>query len=245
MLSATLPPNLRPSASESLDIVLRGRVLLIQALKGYRSSIDATALAWFACRQAPVPKRALDLGAGTGLVGILLAMRHRESRVHLVERQAELVGRAERNLRLNRVHDRARVHHWDIAQQVPADLPKVDLIACNPPYHAQAGRMLPDHPERRDAHYESTADLHRFAQVAAGLLLPDGSLCMVYPSEREDVAIDALMKAGLGRIDIARLHQRCTEFVSVPCPDQDDHLYAQDIEDFIAELGPATAPETR
>ena len=259
--------DLRPAANESMDILLRGRIHLIQALKGYRSSVDAMALAWFACRQAPVPTRALDLGAGTGLVGILLAMRHRQAEVHLVERQGELAGRAARNLRLNNLQDRAHVHLWDIAEAAPSRLPAMDLIACNPPYHSTVGRMLPADVERREAHYESTADLDRFALVASDLLAEGGSLCLIYPGERLELAVQALANAGMGRIDVARLYhraplERATRVLLHACKaenlerrelaplplhsaDHDDHLYAQDIEDFIAELGPPTAPETR
>ncbi len=201
-MSTALP---QPRADETLDRLLRGRVSLLQARRGYRTSIDAMLLGVFAGSRHAAPVRAIDLGAGSGLVSILLGLRHPALAIELVERQESLAERAERNLLRHGLTTRARVLRRDIAQDrgdAPAPAP---LLVSNPPFYRPTGRMLPTDPERRDAHYESTADLQRFAHVAAQWLTPEGESCWVFPAEGEERLLDALAEAGLADRSIRRV----------------------------------------
>ena len=115
-----LPPSLRPvDGEETLDLILRTRVLLLQARRGYRANADSMLLPFYAARRvatamnaaeggdddaAPLPsppKHLADVGCGNGLVGILAALHWQGAKVHLFERQPSLARLAERNLRLN------------------------------------------------------------------------------------------------------------------------------------------------
>ena len=73
---------------ETLDLLLRDRVAILQARTGYRTSVDSLLLAAFASTLSPnPPAHIVDLGAGTGLVATLLALHFREARATLIERQ--------------------------------------------------------------------------------------------------------------------------------------------------------------
>jgi tRNA1Val (adenine37-N6)-methyltransferase len=203
-------PNegLRPGPDETLDTLLRDRVQLLQARKGYRTSVDAMALAFFALLDPPVPlRRVVDLGAGSGLVSILLARSRLDLLVDLIELQPGLAARAERNLRLNGVGDRTLVHLHDLGGAWPT-LPPAQLVVSNPPYFQTLHRPPPLHPERFAAHCETTASLERFAAAAAMLLAPDGRVCFVYPVEGRRRLLLALHQAGLGHIEDCRLYHR-------------------------------------
>lgn len=200
--------GLVPGPDETLDTLLRDRVRLLQARKGYRTSVDAMALAFFALQDPPVPlQRAVDLGAGSGLISILLARSRLNLHVDLVELQPELAARAGRNLQLNGVADRAVVHLHDLGGPWPA-LPPAQLVVSNPPYFQTLHRPPPRHPERFAAHCETTASLERFAAAAAVLLAPEGHACFVYPLEGRRRLLQALQQAGLGHIEDCRLYHR-------------------------------------
>ncbi len=201
-------PKPSPREDETLDILLRGRVHLIQSKKGFRSSVDAMLLAYFAQRHGVAAKRCVDLGAGTGLVGILLAMRFRHMRLDLIELQSPLLERAIRNLQLNEVQQRAEVHHLDIGLPLPDQLEPADLVVSNPPFFAPDSGVLPSHPERHQSHFETTAPVERFAKVAEQLLDREGRLAMIYPSTQRERLINALVAAGLRRVAIAVVHHR-------------------------------------
>jgi tRNA1Val (adenine37-N6)-methyltransferase len=237
---------------------------LIQSKKGFRSSVDAMLLAYFAQRHGVAPQRCVDLGAGTGLVGILLAMRFRHMRLGLIELQSPLLERASRNLQLNEVQQRTDVYHLDIGLPLPADLGSADLVVSNPPFFDPDRGVLPSHPERHQSHFETTAPVERFAKVAEQLLDGDGRLAMVYPSTQRERLVSALVDAGLQRIGIAIVHHRDPrrspvrilvqaqrgrhtsvdelEAVHIHHEDRPDHTYAPAIERFIEKLGPIKSP---
>lgn len=189
------PLALDPSHDESLDVLLRGQVHLLQSRRGYRTSVDAMALAWFAAAQQPDAVRLLELGAGSGLVSLLLLRALPAAKAHLLELQPQLARRAERNLRLNSVADRATVHVADLATTPP--LPTAELVVCNPPFRTADRRTLPSHPERRLAHVESSADLATFARAAASALAEHGQSCWVFPWRDRERLWQALDSVGL------------------------------------------------
>jgi len=196
-----------PRGDETLDTLLRGKIRLLQAKRGYRTSVDAMALAYFAARQRSAVRTCIDLGAGSGLVSILLGKHFRPAHLVLVERQPQMAERAARNLQLAGLTDRATVVTCDVAQSLP-NLPAADLIVCNPPYFQIGARQAPRDAERLIAHCETTAGIERFAAAGAALLAPDGAMCIVYPIEFAERALVALTAAGLGDVARCRLVHR-------------------------------------
>jgi tRNA1(Val) A37 N6-methylase TrmN6 len=218
--------SLLPGPDETLDTLLRGRVALLQARHGYRTSVDATLLAYFAAGEvaaraaetpagaAPGPARVLELGAGSGLVSVLLGLALPRAALTLIELQPALLARAERNLRRHGLGDRATALRLDLgdagAAAALAALAPAALVVCNPPFFRAAGRTLPDHPERRLAHYESSADLERFVAAAADGLAPDGVTCWVYPAAGEGRLRRALATAGLDDVALLPVQHAAT-----------------------------------
>lgn len=87
--------------------------------------------------ELPPQGRFLDLGAGYGVLGIVLARRRPRARVDLVEQNRRAAGLARENLRLNGVTN-ARVLEGDGFAPVAGE--RYELIVCNPPL--RAGRRL-------------------------------------------------------------------------------------------------------
>ena len=81
----------------TLDVI-RG-LSFLQHKHGYRFSMDPVLLADFVSMRTA--KRILDLGAGSGVLGLLLAARYPKARATLVELQRGLHDLSERNIELN------------------------------------------------------------------------------------------------------------------------------------------------
>ena len=79
------------------------------------------------------PKRILDLGCGTGVLGIVAARHFPAADVLLVDADARAVVCAQANVARLGLADRVRVLWWDAREKPPED--RFDLALVNPPFH--------------------------------------------------------------------------------------------------------------
>ena len=122
-----------PDPDETLDVLFRRRLLLLQARRGYRCNVDSLILAAHVAARVDwsTSPRVADLGAGAGVVGLALALRgtpppdvdagspSAAARALLVEQQPALARRCERNAALNGVAHRVSVCLGDVADVFP------------------------------------------------------------------------------------------------------------------------------
>src|ERR1700691_952457 len=151
--------------NETRDTILDGSITLIQPRHGYRFSVEAILLGRFA--RASTRDRVLELGAGCGVVSIMIAALHRPREVVALEIQPQLVEMIARNAEINGLESMHAVCA-DLRQKKMKGVESAsfDLVVANPPYRAvAAGRENPDRG-RRVARGESAALLADF--VAAG-----------------------------------------------------------------------------
>ena len=180
----------------SEESLFGGRLLCLQPRQGYRFSVDAVLLAHFL---APEPEaRILDLGAGCGIVSLILS--HRWPTVSLValEVQPRLAGIIRRNVALNGLADRITVSEGDcrrIATLLPQD--SCDFVAANPPYYqTRNGRHHPE-TERAKARHEILGGIAEMARAAAFALKSGGKGAFVYPANRSVTMLGVLRENGL------------------------------------------------
>jgi tRNA1Val (adenine37-N6)-methyltransferase len=179
------------------DQALRGRLRLWQPAQGYRFAIDAFLVADFAAG-ALLGRRVVDLGAGCGVVGITLAERFPDLSVTLVELQSRLAALAERNAHENGMAHRVTVICGDLRRlQGRLAGETADTVVSNPPFLPIAAGQPSRDPERRVALSEVEVSLAEVIQAAKRLLVPGGSLYLIYPAERVGAVLTALGEARL------------------------------------------------
>jgi tRNA1(Val) A37 N6-methylase TrmN6 len=168
-----------PAADTTQDALFSGALALLQPAKGYRVNVDALLLAAFATT-GRAARLALDLGAGTGAVGLVLHHVGAARRVVLLEREPDLVKLCVRNL--ERTGTPGSVERLDLATSA---LPRVlaqraDLVVTNPPFFpAGRGRPRRDPKSRR----ARSGSLEPFVRAAARALAgPSARLAVVYPA---------------------------------------------------------------
>jgi tRNA1(Val) A37 N6-methylase TrmN6 len=195
------------------DRLLDGRVRLLQPRRGHRAGSDAVLLA--GAVEPDAGDTLVDLGAGTGAVGLALAARSEAAEVVLVERDPALADLCWRNIELNGLQGRARAVEADILALpkrcakglVPAG---ADLVVTNPPFlEAGRSRASPD-PGRAAAHHLPKDGLQRWLGVAADLLRAKGRLALIH---RADALADCLrhLERGFGGIVVKPVHPRAGE----------------------------------
>lgn len=118
-------------AQETIEDLQLNGLKLIQRSSGFRFGMDAVLLADFAAIR-PADTVA-DLGAGTGILPVLLAGRNKGAYYYAIEIQEELCRMTERNLAMNHLQGKALC--LDLTESFHF-LPDrtIDAIVCNPPY---------------------------------------------------------------------------------------------------------------
>jgi tRNA1Val (adenine37-N6)-methyltransferase len=176
----------------SQDALFGGRLALAQPSRGegYRTNVDALLLAAFAA-QGPRARLAVDLGAGSGAIGLSLLHFDAAGRVVLVEVDAAASEMARTNLEANGWEARGVVLSCDAR-----DLPSVraDLVVCNPPYVALGRGRLPKRAETARAR---CGDLSLFTRAARGAIGRRARVCFVYPARELTALWSAFRDAGL------------------------------------------------
>ena len=165
--------------SHTVDAILRGRVRVVQPEKGPRFAVDPVLLADFVVRGCAVhAKTACDLGAGTGVLGLVLAALDPRVRVTGIEMQPELAALAEKSIALSEQGDRVRIEKADL-RQVRG---RYDLVVANPPYH-KSGRVSPQ-ASRAAAHHEIACTIEEVVAAARRVLGARGQFACIWPAER-------------------------------------------------------------
>jgi len=168
---------------ERLDDLNRGGLMILQKEKGFRFGTDAVLLADFA---APKPgERVADLGAGGGILSILMADAEPTAQIDAVEWQADMCDMAERSVRGNGLSERIRVRHLDVRHAPRAlGFSGYSLVVCNPPYNPSGAAPSSPDPALRLSRHEGESKVEDFVLCAARLLKNGGRAAFVYPAPR-------------------------------------------------------------
>lgn len=134
----------------------------------------------------------LDIGTGTGLVAIMAAQRGAGS-VVAVEIDPSAAEQARQNAANSPWNDRINVRCTDISDFTANS--GFDRIVCNPPYFRDSLRC-PD-SGRNTARHNDSLSFEKLVKCSAGLLLPDGLLCVVLPYDAVEIFVRCASGEGL------------------------------------------------
>lgn len=180
---------------------------VIQPARGYRFSVEAILLGNFA--QTRPRDRVLELGAGCGVISIMIAAQQRPREVVAIEIQPELAEMIARNANLNGLSS-IRARCGDLcARKIPGvELASFDLVVANPPYRAAAsGRESPDHG-RRIARGESSARLEDFVAAAKRYVRTRGRVAFVMAARRTAELVSTMRSRALEPKRMRFVHPR-------------------------------------
>jgi tRNA1Val (adenine37-N6)-methyltransferase len=174
-------------------------IRLYQPKKGYRFSVDALLLYNFV--NLKYVRSIADLGAGSGIIGILLAKRYPTAHVTLFEIQDSLTTLADKNIALNGLQGRVKAIRCDI-KKIKSCFSSLnehsfDLAVSNPPFRRLRSGHMSVGEEKAIARHELKLRLPELIKAGASLLRAKGRICLVYHPQRFLELIDTLKKKGL------------------------------------------------
>lgn len=184
---------LRPG--ERLDDLLIKNLKIIQHEEEFCFSLDAVLLAHFATVRPGV--RAVDLGAGTGVLGLLLVARN-AGQVTGIEISPAMADMAARSAMLNGLDGQLEFFCQDVRElsALPA-AGQWELVVSNPPYRPVGGGYISPNAKVAVARHEVSGSLHDFIAAARHLVKYRGRFAMVHLPERLAEIARAMSEAGL------------------------------------------------
>lgn len=184
---------------------LAGEWWIYQLADGHRYATDDVLVAWEGVRAAPDARTVLDLGAGTGSVGLMALNRLPGARLVAVEVQAVSAALMRRTVAYNGLGERVEVREGDLrAADILAGDERFDLVLANPPFLPPSAGWPPRHPQKAAARFELNGDIFDYCRVAAAHLAPGGRFCFCHAARdpRPERAVAAAGLALLARRDV-------------------------------------------
>ncbi|MDB4940672.1 MAG: tRNA ((6))-methyltransferase TrmN6 [Labilithrix sp.] len=178
------------------DTLFDGAVKIAQPARGvgaYRVNADALLLAAFAAHHGRKVRRACDLGAGVGAVGLSLVHLGVAEHVTMIEVDERLAALARRNAEANGWSSRIEVVEADVSDDAAVVAGSADLVVCNPPY-VPPGRGRAPLPARARAR---TGPLDVFVDAARRAAGRRARVCFVYPAIELTTLLATLRVSGL------------------------------------------------
>lgn len=169
--------------TERIDDLLTHELKIIQSHEVFCFSMDAVLLARF----ASVPKRGkvVDLCTGNGAIPLIMSTRSPHATFECVEIQERLYGMAKRNMELNDLSDRIRLHHGDVKEAVGMlGHAGYDLITCNPPYMPATSGEQNLNEHKALARHEILLNLEDVIRVSSQLAKNGGKIALVHRATR-------------------------------------------------------------
>ncbi|WP_283601675.1 tRNA1(Val) (adenine(37)-N6)-methyltransferase [Ligilactobacillus aviarius] len=179
--------------NERVDSLLAENLQIIQSADVFSFSLDAVLLADFVKSVSRPDRKAVDLCAGNGAVGLFISKKF-AGRIDQVEIQSRLADMNQRSLELNGLTDRIRVYNRDLKDAFSfLEKDSYDVVTCNPPYF----KTLPQSKKNPNqylalARHEIAVTLEDTVKVTSGLLKTGGKAYYVHRPDRLIEILDTM-----------------------------------------------------
>lgn len=154
---------------------------------------DACILGAWAPAPAAVPKNALDIGTGTGLLALMLAQRFAAAAITALEPEPAAAEQAKENFQNSPWADRLQLLSQRVQHFEPSH--RFDLIVCNPPFYPN--HLKTANHKRNLALHQEELSFQELAQACARLLAPQGICSLLLPPRQAEAFEQEAQPAGL------------------------------------------------
>jgi tRNA1Val (adenine37-N6)-methyltransferase len=121
----------------------------------------------------------LDIGAGTGLLSLMLAQKS-SAKIDAIEIEKNTFTEAVENFNQSLWYDRLQAFHMDVKNFTPAE--KYDFIICNPPFYEDD--LLSPIQNKNVAKHDKALSLNELISVIKNLINSSGSFAVLLPYHR-------------------------------------------------------------
>lgn len=145
------------------------------------------------------PYAVLDIGAGTGIISLMLCQRLSEANINCqieaIEIDEEAANQASENFRNSPWGEKITIHpdSLEVFQQKveSSDNKKYSLIASNPPFYNAT--LKPEDKGRATARHKDSLPIADIAEFASQHLTQEGRLALIYPTDYDSEVMTAMV----------------------------------------------------
>ncbi len=139
------------------------------------------------------PYKILDIGAGNGLISLMMAQRFPDARIECVEIDAKASKQAQENIRRSPWKSRIKIYNQSLQDFIPEG--KFDLIVSNPPFFEENVRAKTF--SRQIARQNISLSLEDIFSFVQKYIHKQGSFQMIFPKSKETILLKTAQAYGL------------------------------------------------
>lgn len=162
-------------------------------------------------------KQILDIGAGTGLLSLMIAQQLPNAYIDVIEIDEDAAQQAKENFESSPWQNRLHVYHSSIQKFALHASKKYDIIISNPPFYEHD--LKSNDTKRNLALHSSDLKLDELISIAEKLLKDDGKLFVLLPYHRTAALEKILMQHKLyaRKIVLVKQHSKSDFFRVMFC----------------------------
>jgi len=141
------------------------------------------------------PFSILDIGAGTGVLSLMLAQRSHADTIESLEIDADAYEQCSENFETSPWPDRLFCYHASLLEFVEEIEDEYDLIICNPPFYSENYKTSND--ARDMARFNDAMPFEHLIYAVSNLLSDTGVFSVVIPFKEETKFKNLASQAGL------------------------------------------------
>ncbi len=149
------------------------------------------------------PFSVLDIGAGTGIIALMLAQRTNAEQIDALEIDEDAYEQAVENFENSPWSDRLFCFHAGLDEFIEEPEDEYDLIVSNPPFYAEDYKT--ENEQRDLARFQDAMPFEEIAEAADLLLSENGILAIILPFKEEEKFISLAKEFELYPIKITRV----------------------------------------
>lgn len=184
-------------------------MLLYQPDSGYCYNSDSLLLYDFVNAFKPKGK-VLDVGAGCGIVGLLVARDNPKVELEAVEKQKSFIHFSKTNARVNKIP--YKLYETDFLEL--DEKQKYDYIISNPPFYP-SGVQKSQNEMLFNARYNVNLPLEKFFKKVSRLLRPQSHFIFCYDATQFGVVCAALDSVKMRVVDVQFVHPKIDRSASL------------------------------
>jgi len=141
------------------------------------------------------PNSILDIGAGTGILALIMAQRSTAELIDALEIDADAYEQCVENFETSDWGDRLFCYHASLDEFTEEIEDQYDLIISNPPFYTDTFKT--ENEVRNQARFEDAMPFNKLLKSVSQLLSPTGHFNVVIPFSEETSFIELAAKEGL------------------------------------------------